>query len=87
MSRPGLTWFLWVSFTMPTCLHSQEVEEDPQGAGKAPEMWLTALAANPVHLFNKNSILRGTREHECTTEMRKGWKGGDKGSFQQHRAL
>lgn len=72
---------------MPTCLHSQEVEEDPQGAGKAPEMWLTALAANPVHLFNKNSVLRGTREHKCTTEMRKGWKGGDKGSFQQHRAL
>lgn len=42
------------------------MEEDPQGAGKAPEMWLTALAANPVHLLSKNNALRNTREREGT---------------------
>lgn len=67
---PGLTWLLRVVDTLLTRLHSQEVEEDPQGAGKAPEVWLTPLAANPVHLLGKNSALRSTRERECITERK-----------------
>lgn len=53
----AVSWFLWVGLTVSVCLHSQEVEEDPQGAGESPEMWLTALATNPVHLLSKDSVL------------------------------
>jgi hypothetical protein len=48
------------------------VEEDPQRAGKAPEMWFTALTANPVHLLSKNRVLRDTFEY--TMEKKKGRK-------------
>lgn len=64
---PGLTCFLRVIYTLPGCLHGQEVEEDPQGAGKAPEMGLTPLAAYPVHLLGDHNALRDTDvERECT---------------------
>lgn len=79
---------MWVVFAVPVCLHSQEVEEDPQGAGKAPELWLTALAANPVHLLSKNEALKGIHVNvSAQAEERKGWKGGGNRSFQEHTAL
>lgn len=33
---PGLTCFLGTVHILLSCLHGQEVEEDPQGAGEAP---------------------------------------------------
>ena len=57
---------------LPRCLHGQEVEEDPQGAGKAAEMRLTPLAAYPVHLVGNHNALRDTYEHECVCGEEKG---------------
>lgn len=63
---PPLTSFLRMVYTFLSCLHGQEVEQDPQGAGKAPEMRLTPLAAHPVHLLRDHSALGDTQEGECT---------------------
>ena len=62
---PPLTSFLRMVYTFLSCLHRQEVEQDPQGAGKAPEMRLTPLAAHPVHLLRDHSALGDTQEREC----------------------
>lgn len=59
---------------LPRCLHGQEVEEDPQRAGKAPKMWLAPLAADPVHLLGNHNALRDTDERECTHGEEKGWR-------------
>lgn len=67
---------MWVGLTVSVCLYCQEVEEDPQGAGKSPEMWLTALAANPVHLLSKHSVLEGTHVSlNAQVDKRRGGKG------------
>ena len=60
-----LTCFLRRVYISPRRLHGQEVEEDPQGAGEAPEMWLAALAADPVHLLGNHSALRDGDQREC----------------------
>lgn len=66
-------------YVLPRCLHGQEVEEDPQGAGEAPEMGLTPLAADPVHLLGNHNALRDTDvERECTHGEEKGWRGEEK---------
>lgn len=57
-----LTFFLRVVDVFPSCLHGQEVEQDPQGAGKAPKMWLAPLAADPVHLLGNHGALRDTED-------------------------
>lgn len=73
---PGLTCFLHVVYILPSCLHSQEVEEDPQGAGEAPKVWLTPLAADPVHFLGNHGALRDTGEHERIYGEAKGWEAG-----------
>lgn len=69
---PRLTGFLRGVYTLPRRLHGQEVEEDPQGAGKAPEMRLAPLAAHPVHLVGNHSTLWDTREHKRRRGKEKG---------------
>lgn len=72
----SLGCFLHVVCILPSCLHGQEVEEDPQGAGEAPKVWLTPLAADPVHLLGNHSTLKDTGEHERIYGEDEGWKAG-----------
>lgn len=77
---------MWVSLTISVCLHSQEVKEDPQGAGKSPEMWLTALAANPVHLLKKDGVLKGTHVSMSAQVEKRRVERGQQGKLPEHMA-
>lgn len=72
---------MWVGLTISVCLHSQEVEEDPQRARKSPEMWLTALAANPVHLLSKDGVLKGTHMSMSAQVEKRMVERGPQGKF------